>query len=185
MAEREKERSEERTLAGGSGSGHIQEHIDLIAKHEQEFLARRTSSEKLGDSMAAFIGSLTFVLLHVMLAAIWVIWNVFPGSASMRFDSFPFPLLDTVLAFEAIFVASFILMRQSRTSRRTEERDQLMLQVLLLTEREITANLGMMRHVATRMGLHEVAGNEEVSRLSEQTSIDDVAQIISESLPAE
>jgi hypothetical protein len=34
-------------------------------------------------------------------------------------------------------------MRQSRMSRRAEERDHLMLQLLLLTEKELTAVLGM------------------------------------------
>lgn len=43
---------------------HIQEHVDLIAKHEQEFLAQRTSTEKIGDAIAAFAGS--FHLLYYM-----------------------------------------------------------------------------------------------------------------------
>jgi len=165
--------------------GHLQEHIDLIAKHEQDFLAQRTQSEKLGDRMASLIGSLTYVSLHVILVTGWIVWNIFPINGLQHFDPFPFPLLDTILAFEAILVASFILMRQSRMSRRSEERDQLMLQILLLTEREITANLGIQRQLAERMGLHEVADDQEISQLSEQTSIDEVANIIKESLPAE
>jgi uncharacterized membrane protein len=40
---------------------HIEEHIDLIAKHEQDFLVRRTPSERLGDTIAGFAGSLGFV----------------------------------------------------------------------------------------------------------------------------
>jgi len=165
--------------------GHLQEHIDLIAKHEQEFLAQRTQTEKLGDRMASLIGSLTYVSLHVVLFAGWIAWNLLPINGLPHFDPFPFPLLDIIFAFEAILVASFILMRQSRMSRRAEERDQLMLQILLLTEREITANLGIQRQLAARMGLHEVADDQEVSQLSEHTSIDEVANIIKESLPTE
>jgi hypothetical protein len=76
-------------------------------------------------------------------------------------------------------------MRQSRMSRKGEERDQLMLQLLLLSEREITAILGMDRQMATSMGLHEVAANQEIDQLSQQTSIDEVAQIIKDNLPKE
>lgn len=169
----------------GNPQGHLQEHIDLIAKHEQEFLAQRTQSEKLGDRMASFIGSLTYVGLHVVILAAWLAWNLLPIPALPHFDPFPFPLLDVLLAFEAILVASFILMRQSRISRRSDERDQLMLQVLLLTEREITANLGIQREIAERMGLHKIAADREITELSQQTSIDEVAQIIKESLPAD
>jgi uncharacterized membrane protein len=165
--------------------GHVQEHIELIARHEEEFLARRTRSEKVADRIAAVIGSLKYIGFHVVLFACWVLWNTLPVKQLNHFDPAPFPLLDMVFAFEAILVASFILMRQSRMSRRSEERDQLMLQVLLLSEREITAVLGMERQIAERMGLHKIAQDQEIHQLSQQTSIDEVAQIIQESLPTE
>ena len=163
--------------------GHLQAHVDLIAKHEQEFLAQRKHSERLGDSMASFIGSLTYVAAHIVIFAAWIGWNTLPIRALPHFDPPPFPLLDVVFAFEAILVASFILMRQSRISRRAEERSQLMLQILLLTEREITAVLGVDRQMAQSMGLDKIAADQEITQLSEQTSIDEVAQIIKESLP--
>jgi hypothetical protein len=43
--------------------------------------------------------------------------------------------VDTVVAVEAIFLASFIVMRQSRLSRRSDERDHLILQVLMKLKR--------------------------------------------------
>jgi uncharacterized membrane protein len=133
--------------------------------------------------MASLIGSLTYVAVHVVIVGIWIAWNSLPANALRAFDLFPFPLLDTGLAFEAILVASFILMRQSRMSRRSDERDQLMLQILLLTEREITAVLGMERQIAERMGLHKIADDQEITQLSQATSIDEVANNIKESLP--
>ncbi len=165
--------------------GHVQEHIDLIARHEQEFLAKRTRTERLGDRIASFIGSLIYVALHVFICAVWILWNTLPFMRLLHFDPAPFSLLDLILAFEAILVASFILMRQSRMSRRAEERDQLMLQVLLLSEREITAVLGMERCIAEHIGLKGIAQDQEISELSQQTSIDEVAQIIQETLPTE
>jgi uncharacterized membrane protein len=171
--------------ANTTPQGHLQEHIELIARHEHEFLAQRTRTEKLGDRMASFIGSLTFVSAHVVIFIAWLAWNTLPIRELPHFDPFPFPLLDVLLALEAILVASFILMRQSRMARRAEERDQLMLQILLLTEREITAVLGVDRQVAQSMGLHNVAADMEVTQLSQQTSIDEVAQILRDTLPSE
>lgn len=168
----------------GSAQGHVQEHIELIARHENEFLANRTRTEKLGDRIASFIGSLTYISAHIAIFCAWLAWNVLPIHGLPHFDPFPFPLLDVVLALEAILVASIILMRQSRMARRAEERDQLMLQILLLTEREITAVFGVDRQVAQSMGLHKVAADEEVAQLSQQTSIDEVAQILKDTLPS-
>src|SRR5580700_5716258 len=133
---------------------HVQEHIDLIAKHEQDFLVRRTLAEKLGDSIAGIAGSLSFVCIHLFLFAGWIMMNTFSVAHIRHFDPKPYSLLGTLVALEAILLASIILMRQSRMSRRAEERDHLMLQVLLLTEKEITAVLGMDRKIAGQVGLH-------------------------------
>jgi hypothetical protein len=70
-------------------------------------------------------------------------------------------------------------------SRRAEERDHLMLQVLLLSEKEITAVLGMDRQIAGKVGLPLVADDKEIEQLSQHTSIDDVAQTIKDKLPAD
>jgi uncharacterized membrane protein len=163
---------------------HLRDHIELIAKHEQEFLERRTRSERLGDSLGSFIGSLTFVAIHACLFSAWLVFNIFPLGIP-HFDQFPFPLLDLVVALEAIFLASFIVMRQSRTSRRSDERDHLILQILMLTEREITAVLGVERQLAAKMGLKDVARDTEIEQLSQETSIDEMAQTLQEHLTEE
>jgi uncharacterized membrane protein len=161
---------------------HIEAHIDLITKHEQEFLAKRTQGERLGDNVAMFIGSFGFVGVHLLLFVGWIGWNVLPGVS--HFDPWPFSLLGTIVAMEAIFLASFILMRQARLGRRAEERDHLMLQILILTEKEITAVLKMDRQIALQVGAESAANSAEVRELSQQTSIEEVAQTINENLDA-
>jgi uncharacterized membrane protein len=164
---------------------HIQEHVDLIAKHEQDFLTNRTAAERLGDTIAGFAGSLPFVCIHLIIFTGWMAFNALSSTYPHHFDPPPFPLLGTIVALEAILLASIILMRQSRMSRRAEERDHLMLQVLLLTEKEITAVLGVDRQIAGKVGLKQVATDKEIEQLSQHTSIDDVAQTIKDQLPSE
>lgn len=162
---------------------HVQEHIDTIVKHEQEFLARRTPAERVGDSIAGFVGSLRFVAVHLCLFSMWMVVNTVHFGSVPHFDPFPFSLLGTCVSLEAILVASFILMRQARLARRADERDHLMLQILLLTEKEITAVVRMNQQMAERIGLHGVAKDKEIEQLSQITSIDEVAQTIQENLP--
>lgn len=162
---------------------HVQEHVDLIAKHEQEFLLMRTRTERISDSLANWVGSVTFVLLHLVLFSGWVVINHLPHTR--HFDPRPYSLLGTLLALEAILLASIILMRQARMARRSDERDHLMLQILLLTEKEVTTSLDVQRQVAAKIGLHAVAENPELQALSQHTSIDDMAQTIRESIPTD
>jgi uncharacterized membrane protein len=119
----------------------------------------------------------------VLFFGLWLLLNTTPALEKHRFDPPPFALLATIITLEAILLASFILMRQSRMGRRAEERDHLMLQVLLLTEKEITALLKINRQMAKETGLDSVADNPTVRELSKDTSVEDIAHTITDSLP--
>lgn len=163
----------------------IQKHIELIAKHEQDFLSRRTWGEKVGDAVSGLVGSLAFVASHAIALATWIVLNAGWIPKIDPFDPAPFPILDLFLAFESILLASFILMRQSRIARRTEERNHLELQLMILTEKEVTANLGVCREIAKKLGLSEVAADREINQLSEEVSVDQLAQSIQENLSSD
>jgi uncharacterized membrane protein len=165
--------------------GPIQEHIALIAKHEQDFLSRRTWEEKVGDGVSGLVGTLAFVVFHGLVLLTWIGVNSGWVPHLKPFDPKPFPILDLGLAFESILLASFILMRQSRIARRTEERNHLQLQLLLLTEKELTATLGVCREVAQKLGLTEVAADREIDQLSAEISVDQIAEDIRDKLANE
>ncbi len=160
----------------------VQEHIDTIAKHEQEFLARRSPAERLGDLTAAVVGNLGYVAAHLVLFFFWILVNTLHVPHISHFDPMPFTLLGTVVAMEAILLASLILMRQSRLARRADEREHLVLQILLLTEKEVTAVISMNQQIASKVGLSEMENSEQIEQLSQSTSIDEVAQDIQKSL---
>jgi len=157
---------------------HVQEHIDTIAKHEQEFLAGRSPAERLGDLTAAIVGNLGFVAAHIFLFLFWIIVNTLHFPSIPHFDPVPFSLLGTIVAMEAILLAGLILMRQARLARRADEREHLMLQILLLTEKEVTAVISMNQQIATKVGLRDMENSKEIEQLGQNTSIDEVAQDI-------
>jgi uncharacterized membrane protein len=124
---------------------------------------------------------LWFICVHICWIGFWIVLNTLP--AIHHFDPSPFPILDSIVAIEAIFLASFIVMRQGRLGRRSDERDHLILQILILAEREITAVLGIERQLATRLGLQKVAVDETIQQLSQETPIDEITQKLQEHLP--
>lgn len=81
-------------------------------------------------------------------------------------------------------MVSFVLMRQSRIGRRSDERNHLELQVLLLTEKEITAVLTLSRAIAHHLGLKDVSEDEEIEQMAQTTPIDEVAENIRKHLPS-
>jgi uncharacterized membrane protein len=161
---------------------HVQEHIETIARHEEQFYAKRSKPDRLGDKIAGFAGSFPFVIIHLAVFLTWMIVNTVPVGPIPHFDPAPFPLLDTVVALEAILLASFILMRQSGLAKRADERDHLMLQILLLTERELSVVVKMNQQIAERVGIGGISNDQEIQEMARPTSIDKVAQTIQETL---
>jgi uncharacterized membrane protein len=160
----------------------LQENIDLIAKHEQEFRDRRTTAERIGDSVAGWMGSLPFVALHTFIFIAWIAINTVGVPAVPRFDPPPFQLLGVIFGFEAILLASFVLMRQSRIGRRSDERDHLELQVALITEKEITSVLSICQAMAQKLDLEHLAKAPEIQEMTQEVQIDEVAETIRENL---
>jgi uncharacterized membrane protein len=163
-------------------SNPVHGNVETILRHEQEFLASRSHGERLVDSTAAIVGSLSFVLCQLFFVAGWILINASHIFAIRQFDPVPFSLLNSCLALEGILLASFILMRQARLGRRSDERAHLMLQILMLMEKEVTAVIGMNRQIAVKLGLGDVGADRVIQQLGEDTSIDEVAESIQQNL---
>lgn len=161
---------------------HIQKHIQAIAEHEKDFQSRKSATARIGHAIGSFIGSAWFILLHVLWFSAWLLLNLVP-SLLRPFDPFPFPLLGSIIEIEGIFLASFILIRQNQMSQRSDERDHLTLQVLLLAEQEITTLLDIERRKSLRNDMPEIANDEDVRSLSEPTSVDELQRKLQEHLP--
>jgi len=57
-----------------------------------------------------------------------------------------------------------------------------MLEVLLLTEQEVTAVVSMNQQIASKVGLRDIKDSKEFEQLGQKTSIDGVAQDIQRNL---
>jgi uncharacterized membrane protein len=158
-------------------------HIDAIVRQEEEELERRSGSERLADTVALFAGSLPFVLIHLVIVAAWLLVNTGKILKVRAFDPYPFQLLGVIVAVEAVILSTFILMRQNRMMRRTERRDHLNLQIDLLSEKEITKVLQMVRAICGHMGLQNIVADKEGRELAETTSIESLSQTLEDRLP--
>jgi uncharacterized membrane protein len=162
-----------------------QSHIDSIVRQEEQELERRSRSERLADGVGLFAGSIPFVMLHLALLIAWLLVNSGKIPKARPFDPYPFQLLGVIVAVEAVILSSFILMRQNRMMRRGERRDHLNLQIDLLSEKEITKVLQMVRAICGHMGLQNIMADKEIRELSEPTSIESLSQTLEERLPGE
>jgi uncharacterized membrane protein len=160
----------------------IRRNIEAVRKLEEDFTQRRTLSDRVADTIGGFSGSLGFVVLHALWIAGWLAWNSL-APKPLRWDPFPFILLSVMVSCEAIFLSTFVLMKQNRMSKREDLRAHLDLQINLLSEREMTLVLQLLQRISTRLGVR--LSGEEIDELSEETSVEALATELRESLPEE
>lgn len=104
-----------------------------------EVADHRTPVERAADWIAAFSGSITFLMLHVVFFAAWVLLNTnwLPGWKPPMFDPFPFGLLTMVVSLEAIILSVFVLLSQNRQVAKDRIRGDIEYEVNLKAELEI------------------------------------------------
>ena len=128
----------------------VQQNINTIIDLDKAARAQRTVTDRLVDAITAFCGSLAFVWVHLGWFGFWIGENLIRGSVG--FDPYPFPLLTLIVSLEAILLSTFILISQNRDARLSERRNQLDLQINLLTEQENTKMLTMLKQIADKVG---------------------------------
>jgi uncharacterized membrane protein len=79
-------------------------------------------------------GTVTFLFANIAVFAIWILLN----RSHKSFDPFPFVLLTTIVSLEAIILAILVLVSQNRQSKIADLRQEIDMQVNLITEEEIT-----------------------------------------------
>jgi len=152
---------------------------------EEKYLTNRALGERIADTIAAFSGSMTFVVLHALIYGAWIMINVRIVPFLPVFDPYPFMLLSMVVSLEAIFLSTFVLMKQNRMSKRADSRAHLDLQINMLAEKEMTMVLQMLRLIGARVGVRDTLLDRELSQLARETPVETLADEIEEKLPKE
>jgi uncharacterized membrane protein len=156
------------------------ENIRLVARLEEELERERTTTERIADVIAGFVGNFWFAAIHVGLILLWVMVNSRVLPLVTPFDPFPFILLALVVSCESVILSTFVLMKQNRMSLAADRRAHLNLQIDLLAEKEITKLLQMQELVCRHMGIK--LDDQEVAELSQETAIDQLADELKEGL---
>lgn len=131
----------------------VRENIETILHLESAYLKRRTNADRLSDTIAAFTGTLWFVVLHLLWFGIWAVVNLGLLPGVRAFDPYPFQLLCMIVSLEGVLIATFVLIKQNRMSYMTDRRAHVDLQINLLAEREVTRLLRLTEAMAQRLGV--------------------------------
>ena len=129
-----------------------------------KYQAKRTSWERTADWMTYHFGNTRFLFANVLFFVVWLIINVGFIEFIEPFDPYPFGLLTTIVSLEAIVLSIFILISQNRASKIDDLREEIDLQVDIITESEITKLMQMMVLLLRKNGI-DISNDEELKEM--------------------
>jgi len=153
----------------------LRTNVESIHRLDAKALRRASTTDWLASRIERFAGSPHFVWVHVAWFAGWILANTV--APTKPFDPFPFTFLTLVVSLEAIFLSAFILMSQNAGARMSERRDQLDLQINLLTEQENTKMLKLLDRIARKLGIED-DGDPSIKVLEKATRPEELARQI-------
>lgn len=114
----------------------------IIQSFEAKALRRRHWGFKLADTLTSLLGSIVFLSANIIFVVVW-----------FSFKIGDHVLLASILTIESIFLMIIVLMSQIRQNQTTTLRSELQLQVSLITEKELTKVLKLMRLILRKQGV--------------------------------
>ncbi len=148
----------------------LRQSRDIIRSLKARQDAKRSRSEKIADFMTTIFGSVAFLIVNILWFIFWFIINLKLIPAISVFDPFPFGLLTVIVSLEAIALAIFVLISQNRASKIADLREEIDLQVDMLTERELTKLMQLVCAIAEKQGI-DLSHDEELQTMLEPTSM--------------
>lgn len=147
-------------------------NIRTIFSHQRRAEENQGLQSRVANAITAFSGSMLFVYVHIVWFGGWILANTGWGGLPV-FDEFPYGLLTMIVSLEAIFLSTFVLISQNRSSEEADRRNQLALHIGLLTEYEVTQILKLLDDIHTKLGI-EADICKELSDLEQETRPEDV-----------
>lgn len=89
-----------------------QTQLNWHHKHKES----STTAQRLADVVANYMGSWKFIILQSVFVVIWMGLNV--TGIILKWDAYPFILLNLVFSTQAAYAAPIIMMSQNRAGER-------------------------------------------------------------------
>lgn len=151
-----------------------------IKSLEAEELRRRSATTIAADWLTTSFGSIVFLLFNTLVFAFWILANTGKFSGVPIFDPYPFILLTMVVSLEAIVLSIIVLISQNRQSTISTLREELDMQVNLISEREITKILYLLTLVLKKQGIQYK--DTELTEMIKQTDISYIERQLKEEI---
>ena len=145
-------------------------NIESIAAFYKREDQKVTRSQRIVEATSSIAGRPIFLGCIVLFVALWILANVVAGQVGMAaFDPPPFFWLAGIVSLWALLTTTVVLIRQERLAKLEERREQLDLQVNLLTEQKTTKLIHLLEELRRDMPMVKNRHDPESEAMQQPT----------------
>ena len=127
---------------------HVEEAIQAMAAMHEAHHAEATRLDRLIDRIAAMVARSSFLIYVAIAIALWVGANAMARTLGARpADVWPFSFLSLLVSGTALFISILILASQRRVDRLANIREQMTLEIVLLTTQKVSKLIDLMEEL--------------------------------------
>jgi uncharacterized membrane protein len=126
---------------------------------------------KFSESIARFLGTGRYLAIQTILVVVWIGFNL--AAVSLRFDPYPFILLNLAFSTQAAYAAPLILLAQNRQ----ENRDRVSLEEDRRRAEQTKADT---EYLARELAALRIAVGEVVTRDYLRRELEEVRELLDE-----
>jgi uncharacterized membrane protein len=129
-------------------SPQVSQNIEALEGYYQREEQRGSPAQRLLERISGQIGRPWLLGVIVLFVVLWILYNALaPSLGWARFDPPPFSALQGIVSMAALLITTVVLIGQNRLARLERQREQLELQVNILTEQKTTKLLHLIEEL--------------------------------------
>jgi uncharacterized membrane protein len=127
---------------------HIEQTVQAIAKLHADHHRRATPVQRVVDQMTEIVANPWFIAVVTLTVVGWIGGNLLlQWDRGWAFDAAPFPWLQGAGQLAAIYITTLVLMSQRRKDELSELREQLILELAIMTEQKSAKLIGLIEEL--------------------------------------
>lgn len=148
----------------------ITQNVESIAAFYKREHKKISLSQRIVEAISDVVGRPIFLVCIVSFVTLWILANI--GARQMHmveFDPPPFFWLQGIVSLLAMLTTTVVLIRQERFANLEERREQLDLQVNLLTEQKTTKLINLIEELRRDMPMVKDRHDPESEAMQQPT----------------
>jgi uncharacterized membrane protein len=155
----------------------VSENIQTLQAYYQRQEQRAGTAQRLLERFSSSIGRPWLLGLIALLVLSWIGWNLLaPRLGVQPFDPAPFSALQGLVSLSALLITTVVLIGQNRLAQLERQREQLELQVNILTEQKTTKLVHLMEELRRDLPMVRDRHDPDAAKLQQPT---DTTEILS------